>query len=459
MADEFDAPQRLVPRPVAWYHSLLFRVIMLCVVLVLCLLAAVVMISRYFFQEAAREMRLQTEEIVDSLVLEYDQAPATDLETMARELMELHEGVDVQLRNTEGDYDVATYTLENHPEGGLTRVAQVPVPLGDRSLLLTARVTIAPQVELLRAFTNTYLLVILGVFLLTLALMVYLIFRSLRPLSSLSESLAAITTGELQPVSTRGATGEVRALEETFNDMVGSLREKELMERKLREAQRLTSLGTLAAGVAHDVRNPLNAIKLLSSHALDQLRADDPAEKPLRTIRQEVDRLEEIVSSFMSLARERELSPEPKHADQVLRDCIDLLAKDAESRRVRMSAELRGGDLKLLLDEQEWKRAVLNILLNALEACPPDGRVRIFSRVTDVDYEIEVRDDGPGLDREAIERVFEPYFTTKPGGTGLGLSITRGIIEGHGGSVTMTSTEGHGCQALISMPVAETGAP
>ena len=239
--------------------------------------------------------------------------------------------------------------------------------------------------------------------------------------------------------------------------MVGSLREKELMERKLHEAQRLTSLGTLAAGVAHDVRNPLNAIKLLSSHALDQLRAEDPAEKPLRTIRQEVDRLEEIVSSFMSLARERELSPEPRHADQLLRDCIDLLAKDAESRRVRMSAELRGGDLKLLLDEQEWKRAVLNILLNALEACPPDGRVRIFSRVTDVDYEIEVRDDGAGLDKEAIERAFEPYFTTKPGGTGLGLSITRGIIEAHGGGISMSSSEGQGCQALIRMPVAETG--
>jgi signal transduction histidine kinase len=274
----------------------------------------------------------------------------------------------------------------------------------------------------------------------------------------LSESCAAISSGDLRSVSTRGATGEVLALEETFNNMVSSLRDKESMERKLRQAQRLSALGNLAAGVAHDVRNPLNAIKLLSSHALDNLPENDGgAGKHLQTIRREVDRLEGIVSSFMSLAKERELSPEPNKVDLLLAECAHLLQKDAESRGVTLVHDLRSGDTMLQLDAREWKRAIMNVLLNALEACPAGGRVRMFSRLTDVSCEIEVRDDGPGLNRVEIERVFEPYYTTKPGGTGLGLSITRGIIEEHGGTIEMTSSGGQGCQVLITLPLDKAG--
>ena len=97
---------------------------------------------------------------------------------------------------------------------------------------------------------------------------------------------------------------------------------------------------------------------------------------------------------------------------------------------------------------------MLNVLLNALEACPEGGRVRLFSRVTETACQVEIRDDGPGLDREALERVFDPYYTTKPGGTGLGLSITRGVIEEHGGAIEMTSAPGGGCQVLITLPLA-----
>ena len=144
------------------------------------------------------------------------------------------------------------------------------------------------------------------VFVMALGLMVYFINKALRPLMRLSESCAAIGSGELNMVNTQGISGEILVLEQTFNDMVASLREKEIMEGKLRQAQRLSALGNLAAGIAHDVRNPLNAIKLLSSHAQDMLETDEhPAAKPMHTIRTEVDRLEEIVSSFLSLAREQ----------------------------------------------------------------------------------------------------------------------------------------------------------
>ncbi|MFM1919548.1 MAG: hypothetical protein RLZZ303_1182, partial [Candidatus Hydrogenedentota bacterium] len=449
-ATDATPPAEARPARVPLRQSLLFRVMMLCGVLVLCLFAAVLMITRYFLQEAAQEMQAQTAAIVESLDLEFGEATEVDVERMATQLMSIHEGVDIRLQADADGSEETAFSLERIGDGRLVRVAQVPVLVGGSRMLMTARVTIAPQTEILRALTNSYLGVIIAVFLAALAAMLYFISRALRPLSQLSESCAAISSGDLRAVSTKGATGEVRALEETFNNMVSALREKEQMEGKLRQAQRLSALGNLAAGVAHDVRNPLNAIKLLSSHAIDTLPdTESSAARHLRTIRSEVDRLEDIVSSFMSLAKERELSPEPAKLDALLEECAHLLQQEAESRGVALVRDLRAGDTLLLLDAREWKRAIMNVLLNALQACAAGGRVRLFSRLTDAACVVEVRDDGPGLSRAELERVFEPYYTTKPGGTGLGLSITRGIIEEHGGSIEMTSIEGQGCQVLI----------
>lgn len=441
---------------VRWRDSLLVRVLVLCCVLVLCLLGSVLIITRYFYKEAAEEMEARTNEIVQTLSLDFAEGGDNqDLGEIESRLMELHEGFDVELTPFAGNAEPTSYTVTGMPDGAITRVAEVPVTLGDAQLMLTARVTIVPQVEIMRAFTSRYMVALIAVFLLALGMMLYFIARALRPLTRLTESCAAISTGNLQPVSTDRATGEIRALEATFNEMVASLREKDMMESKLRQAQRLSALGNLAAGVAHDVRNPLNAIKLLSSHALDSMDGDARAraEKPLGTIRKEVDRLEEIVSSFLSLARERSLEPVPCRVDELLEECVRLFKQDAEARGVRLTMELRAGDTTLLLDPKQFNRAVLNVLLNALEACPAKGRVRLFSRASDHDCQIEIRDDGPGMEKETLERVFDPYYTTKPGGTGLGLSITRGIIEEHGGAVEMTSTPGQGVQVLMTLPL------
>jgi len=237
---------------------------------------------------------------------------------------------------------------------------------------------------------------------------------------------------------------------------VTSLQDKERMETNLRQAQRLSALGNLAAGVAHDLRNPLNALKLLSSHALDTLETDeDPAvaAKQIATIRSEVDRLEDIVSGFLSLAKERDLQFAPEPVDALLEECLGLVRKDAELRDIRMASELRSGSKALMLDAKHFKRAIINVLINAMEACRKEGRVRVFSRLTESECEIEIRDDGAGMPKEVIERAFEPYYTTKNTGTGLGLAITRGIIEEHGGKIELSSTNGEGSQVLIRLPL------
>jgi signal transduction histidine kinase len=444
--------------PMRWHQSLYFRIMLLCGILLLCLLGSVVVITRYYFGEVVQQMEAEAQQIAEQIVIHFEEHPEIEAAGFEMELPEIGGAFDtIRIEPNQSNFDQNLISAERGSGGEMVWVARVPLQLGERHVQMIASVTIVPQTEILRAFKNTYLLALFGLFVITLGAMIYVIARTLRPLKQLSDSCTAISEGQLQTVSTRGAAGEVLALERTFNNMVDSLQEKEAMEAKLRQAQRLSALGNLAAGVAHDVRNPLNAIKLLSSHAMDQLQ-DHPSARQLATIRDEVGRLEEIVTNFLSLAKDQELRPEPQRIDALLEECCNLVQKDAEARQVRLSTELRCGDTTLMLDHKAFIRAILNVLINGLEACPPKGRVRLFSRRSDTVCEVEVRDDGPGLTREEQDRVFEPYYTTKPTGTGLGLSITRGIIEEHGGRIEMSCTPGHGCQVLITLPLNRTEA-
>lgn len=446
----------VMPR-VRWHNSLIFRVILLCVVLVACMLGSVYVITRHYFGEVMTEMEQRTQDIADRLVLIVQEHPDVDLKDLEKDLSKSYDGASIELREPEKPIEVAQFTLERDEEGRLTKVARLSVNVrGKPVCLLTARVTVVPQTEIVRAFKNKYLAMLTGVFVVTLCLMIYFIARILRPLSDLAESCAQIRSGHLTDVGTGRNAGEVLALEETFNSMVASLREKETVEANLRQAQRLSAIGNLAAGVAHDIRNPLNSIKLLSSHAMDQLGGVPdaaPAVKQLQTIRNEVNRLQDIVSGFLSLAREGELRVEPYRIDAVLEECVRLIRKDAETRNIRLVTELRAGDLILEIDPKQLKRAILNVLINAMDACPKDGRVRLFSRVMEHHCEVEVRDDGAGIAKEIAERVFDPYFTTKATGTGLGLSITRGIVEEHGGTIALSSLPEQGCQVVMTFPI------
>jgi two-component system, NtrC family, sensor kinase len=440
-----------IPSPMRWYHSLIFRVILSCVVLVLCLLGSVYVISQFYLHQLVDEMEKQSLSIAENVEILLKENPEEDLANLADSL-----GDGVVLEEIEGESVPMHVTFEAAEDGRLHKVARTTFAFGDQTFLVTVRVPVLAQQELIRAFKNRYMAMLTAVFLATLGFMVYLIAKLLRPLSDLSQSCARISQGELANVDVRKNSREIVALEETFNRMVTSLHEKDVVEAKLRQAQRLSALGNLAAGIAHDVRNPLNAIKLISSHAIDTLDAgpgNETSARQLQTIRTEVNRLDDIVTRFLSLAKETEIQPEPCRVDELLEECTRLVKQDAEARGVRLAMELRAGNTDLMLDHKQFTRAILNVLLNALEACPKDGRVRLFSRVTDQACEIEVRDDGPGLSAETAECAFDPYFTTRPTGTGLGLSITRGIVEEHGGVIALSSVEGQGCQVLITMPL------
>ena len=241
MAVATEIPASLPPFTVPWYRTLFFRVVVLCAVLLACLFGALLAVTRHFFQEASAEMEAQTEEIARSLELRFEEGFKGDYRTLESDLMDLNKGVDIKIEDEPNSKLGASFTMERLPDGRFVRVERVPLKNDGRPVLMTATVTIVPQTEILRAFKNKYMLAVLAVFLVALGMMVWVIWKALHPLQRLSESCAAISGGHLENVGTRGASGEILALETTFNRMVDALREKEAVEARLREQARLRS--------------------------------------------------------------------------------------------------------------------------------------------------------------------------------------------------------------------------
>ncbi|MFQ5906180.1 MAG: nitrogen regulation protein NR(II), partial [bacterium] len=218
------------------------------------------------------------------------------------------------------------------------------------------------------------------------------------------------------------------------------------MEKEMRQKERLSLLGDTAASVAHEVRNPLNAISMAAQRLEEEYAGMDGMEDARefsRVLRQEVKRLDGIVGQFMSLARPWKLSLREGDLNKLVEETVTLAENEASSLSVRISTSL--GDIpELMLDPNEMKKAVINILRNGVQAAGEGGSVSLTTRLDGDMVALEIEDSGRGMDKEQMRKVFQPYFTTKEGGMGLGLSIAQRVVADHGGRIDVSSTPGKG---------------
>lgn len=269
------------------------------------------------------------------------------------------------------------------------------------------------------------------------------------PLTDRERELAAII-GAYNDVTERLKTAHERLGEE-----VARLRE-ELRQKsvELRRRERLAALGEMAAGLAHEVRNPLGGIALYSSMLEGQL-ADRPASRMAAAkISQSVRSLDQLVSEILDFAQEHHLELQECRLGVVLAAAEDSVRPWAAEHGVTVTVEPSAMEVEVRCDARRLQRAVLNLLMNGVQAVGRGGHVRVRSAVRDDrrGVEIEVSDDGPGIPMQNLERIFNPFFTTRATGTGLGLAIVHRIVESHGGIIRVSNRPEGGARFVIRLP-------
>jgi signal transduction histidine kinase len=224
-------------------------------------------------------------------------------------------------------------------------------------------------------------------------------------------------------------------------------------------AEKLAAVGTLTAGLSHEIRNPLNAAALQLTVLERRLRKLDPAWQPpllepLTLVRDEIRRLEHILQDFLQFARPTPLHLTSLKLTQVLEKVVAFMMTDAERRDVTMVCTLRGEPV-IAGDQDQLRQVFMNLALNALDAAGARGRVQIgceFPTAGQEPVRVHIDDSGPGVPVEMAERIFEPFFTTKAQGSGLGLPITNAIVSQHGGRIEVTRSPLGGARFTVVLP-------
>ena len=218
-----------------------------------------------------------------------------------------------------------------------------------------------------------------------------------------------------------------------------------------------TEMAQLVGGLAHELKNPLSTIRLnmqLLAEDLDgtELRARTRALKKIDTVKKECGRLEELLLEFLDYAGADRLSLEPRDVNRQIRDLIDFYRPQAKESNVEI-LEYYANDLPTVkLDAKSFRRAILNLVLNAQQAMPDGGKLVIRTRKTGNEVVIDLIDTGIGMDDRTASRVFDPFFSTRADGNGLGLPTVRKIVETHGGRMILQSELGHGTQFTLLFP-------
>jgi signal transduction histidine kinase len=233
------------------------------------------------------------------------------------------------------------------------------------------------------------------------------------------------------------------------------LESRERIGTQLQVSERLANLGRITAGVAHEVKNPLNSMRIW----LENLKASLPDVDglPLQAVRvldNEIDRLDSVVKRFLDFTRPPEMHQEESSLKEILEGVLALERPEFEKANIKVDARLDSDVPNVLVDKPLLKQALMNLLVNALEAMPGGGQLFIWLRRRGEMAEIEIRDTGRGIAPEHRQRIFQLFFTTRPGGSGIGLASAFRTVQLHNGSIEFVSEVGRGTAFRISLPLA-----
>ena len=289
---------------------------------------------------------------------------------------------------------------------------------------------------------------------LAMAAVGYFIARSITaPVEELVKVTEAVAGGELNERAVVQSSDEIGALAQSFNEMIDKL---SVYERRLVESEKLATAGQMAAGLAHEIRNPLTSIKMLGQVLQGRLKDEPENRQMLTSMVQEIDRLDRIIKELIERTKPGELNLESEDVSQLVAEVMRLTGENLAARDIVIESALESGLPKIRMDREKIMQVLWNLILNARDAMPAGGQMVIATRSgDDATVEITVDDSGRGLGTEDPESLFRPFYTTKPEGMGLGLPISRKIVEKHGGSLILENRPEGGARARVQLPVSQ----
>jgi len=288
-------------------------------------------------------------------------------------------------------------------------------------------------------------------------LTVYLAKSYTKPIEEVVAVAESVASGNLDRELSTDRKDEIGNLAQSFNHMVERLREQRDLEEKLRKAEHLAGIGQFATSIAHEIKNPLNFISLSIDLIKEKYKpSDSPGQKNfdalIANIKNEIQRVSRFAESFLEYGRPLELNRRMTDICLLIDDVIDLVTAKAQKEKIEIEKVYETRP-ELLIDPEFMKTCLYNIILNAFQAMPMGGKLRVATREDGGRFQLSIEDTGIGIPEEKLARIFDPFFTTKRTGLGLGLALTKRVIEEHKGKVDISSSEGKGTTVITTLPL------
>jgi len=334
----------------------------------------------------------------------------------------------------------------------------VPVIVGDEQLgyveinLLLDNIREIQHDNFVRRFSATGVIFSLG-----MILIIFLAKRYTHPIQRLAVNVRKVAAGDLSVTVPVESADEIGELAKSFNEMVEQLRERKNLEERLREAEHLSRVGQLASGIAHEIRNPLNYISLAIDHLKSEMMASSPGklveiEKIADTIKEEVRKANYMVLNFMNYGRPLKLRRTEVSFQELVDRALTVLKDKLKEQKVTVVIEIPPDLPPLYCDQELLRNCLFNFITNGAQSMPEGGELTVSAAFAGGVFRLTFTDRGTGIAPDDLDKIFQPYFTTKEAGIGLGLAITERIIKEHGGEIQVESQPGAGTTFTVIMP-------
>jgi signal transduction histidine kinase len=397
---------------------------------------------------------IKIREVVGADIIAYKYDGEVTATTLQREIVAAimsfvrNPEVEESLSQGRRDYVIRNINYRGQPYKVIYR--RLRMPDEDRDTIISL-ITFTGDIALAkrRSAVNILLVAVSGIAL--VALVGILIARSITaPVKDLVKVTEQISNGDLSAKASVKTHDEIGALAKSFNQMTEELKAS---RDKLVQSEKLAAVGQLAAGIAHEIRNPLTSIKMIVQLLQRRLKKDQKGQESILAVLSEINRLEIIINGLLDFARPMELDAKPTNIMKVIDSVLGIMEADMRHRRIQLIKHIDEGIPEIMLDANRMKQVFMNLILNSMEAMSESGILTIDCSYNDKAQRlrVEVSDTGAGMSRDVLDRLYEPFFSAKPGGTGLGMANVRKIIDLHGGNIFIESVEGEGTKVTIEL--------